>query len=570
MGTETGAGNTKDTPSRRVLYTQRWNALVAERSSWFDHWQDISQFVLPRSGRFVTSDRNRGDKKHNNIYDSTGCRAHRTLAAGLMAGMTSPARPWFRLSVSDDKLADVTDVKTWLNAVTKKMQAIFSQSNTYRALHSMYGELGAFGTACNVLLDDFQDVLRFYPMTIGEYCLTMDDRGVINGMYRQFDITVAQCVNWFGLKACSQATQTMYTNGQGLDKWITILHVIEERTDRDQNRAGTKDKRFASIYLEFNTNEDQFLRESGFDKFPGLAARWEVTGNDIYGASPAMEALGDVKQLQQEQVRKSQCIDLGTLPPLQVPASYKGHEVDTLPGGITYIDTANGGGIKNAFEVKLDMPALLEDIRDVRQRINSSFYADLFMMLINDDRSGVTAREVQEKHEEKLLMLGPVLERLHDELLTPLIDITFDKMMAAGVVPPAPKELQGQPIKIEFVSVLAQAQKAVGLASLDRLLTMVGSVAQVKPEIVDKLDGDALVDAYADMLGVDPNIVVSDDQVQQIRAQRAQQQQQAQQAAAMPAAAKTAQTLSQTNTDKGDPNALNDVINRFSGYGGTG
>lgn len=560
----------KDIPSRRTLYTQRWNALVSERSSWFSHWQEISQFILPRSGRFVTSDRNRGDKKHNNIYDSTGCRAHRTLAAGLMAGMTSPARPWFRLTVSDDKLADVGSVKIWLNQVTKKMQSIFSQSNTYRALHSIYGELGAFGTACNVLLDDFDDVLRFYPMTIGEYCLAMDDRGVINAMYRQFDITVAQCVKWFGLAACSEQTRNMYQNGQGLDKWITILHVIEERSDRDQTRAGSKDKRFASVYLEFNINEDQFLRESGFDKFPGLAARWEVTGNDIYGASPAMEALGDVKQLQQEQVRKSQCIDLGTLPPLQVPTSYKGHEVDTLPGGITYVDSANGNGIKNAFDVKLDMPALLEDIRDVRQRINSSFYADLFLMLINDDRSGVTAREVQEKHEEKLLMLGPVLERLHDELLTPLIDITFDKMMSAGIVPPPPQELQGQQIKIEFVSVLAQAQKAVGLSSLDRLITTVSAIAPVKPDIVDKLDTDAVVDAYADMLGVDPQLVVPDDQVAQIRAQRAQAQQAAQAAAQAPAAAATAKSLSQTNTDPNDPNALNDVINRFSGYGGTG
>lgn len=566
-----GAGNSKILSDRRVLYTQRWNALVAERSSWFSHWQEISQFILPRSGRFVTQDRNRGDKKHNNIYDSTGCRAHRTLAAGLMAGITSPARPWMRLSVSDQQLADVGSVKAWLNLVTKKMLQVFAQSNTYRALHAIYGELGGFGTACHVLLDDFEDVIRFYPMTIGEYCLTMDDRGVINGMYRQFDITVAQCVNWFGFEKCSTATQNMYSNGQGLDKWITILHVIEERTDRDQSAPGAKDKRFCSVYLEYSINENQFLKESGFDKFPGLAARWEVTGNDIYGASPAMEALGDVKQLQQEQLRKSQVIDLKTLPPLQVPTSYKGHEVDTLPGGTTYVDsTGPGTGIRNAFEVNLDLNALLEDIKDVRQRINASFYADLFMMLINDDRSGVTAREVQEKHEEKLLMLGPVLERLHDELLTPLIDITFDKMMSAGIVPPPPQELQGQAIKIEFVSVLAQAQKAVGLASLDRLLTMVGSVASVKPEVLDKLDADAAVDAYADMLGVDPQLIVPDDVVAQVRAQRAQAQQAAQAAAAAPAAAATAKSLSQTNTDPGDPNALNDVINRFSGYTGTG
>ncbi len=279
-----------------------------------------------------------------------------------------------------------------------------------------------------------------------------------------------------------------------------------------------------------------------------------------------MEAIGDIKQLQHEQLRKAQGIDYLTEPPLQAPANSAGR-VDRLPGGITYYDGVGDNGIRTMFETKLDLSHLLADIQDVRQRIDSAFYADLFMMLAQDDRSGITAREVAERHEEKLLMLGPVLERLHDELLSPFIDWTFERIVAIpGMLPPIPKELEGQDLNIEFVSTLAQAQRAVGVGAVDRLLGTIGSVAAIKPDVVDKLNGDQLIDRYADMLGVDPTLIVGDEQVAIIRADRAKQQQQQQQAAMLPMAAKAAKDMSQTDTS--GKNGMTDAINMFQGYTG--
>ena len=146
------------------------------------------------------------------------------------------------------------------------------------------------------------------------------------------------------------------------------------------------------------------------------------------------------------------------------------------------------------------------DIQDVRQRINSSFYADLFLMLANATDTRMTATEVAERHEEKLLMLGPVLERLHNELLDPLIDNTFNRMVEANAIPPAPDELQGHGANVEFVSMLAQAQRAIGTNSIDRYVNNMGMVAQMKPDVLDKFDSDVWADSYADMLGVDPKL----------------------------------------------------------------
>mgnify|MGYP003704295815 CR=1 FL=1 len=184
--------------------------------------------------------------------------------------------------------------------------------------------------------------------------------------------------------------------------------------------------------------------------------RWAVSGGDIYGNSPGMEALGDIKQLQHEQLRKAQGIDYQTNPPLQVPTSMKNRDVERLPGGVTYVDFAGGSqGVKTAFEVNLNLQYLLQDIQDVRQRVQGSFYADLFLMLANQADARMTATEVAERHEEKLLMLGPVLERLQNELLDPLIEFTFDAIMESGMMPPPPYTVPNSIPGVEALSELS-------------------------------------------------------------------------------------------------------------------
>lgn len=567
-----------DQITTRARLKSRKLALWNERSSWITHWREISDNLMPRSGRFFTSDRNRGQKKHNNIHDSTAGKALNTLTSGLMAGMTSPARPWFRLAVPDPGLMKLGPVKTWLDDTTTLMRDIFARSNTYRALHSMYRELGGFGTGVSLILDDFDDVIRLHPLTVGEYAIATNDKGVVDTLYREFDVTVGNLVREFGFvgetqtpkrkpkdkrDGVSMTVKNLHKSGT-LDAWVTIMHVIEPREDRDMKMKDNRNMAYKSTYFESSCTDDLALREGGFTSFRALVPRWDVMGGDIYGNSPAMESLGDIKQLQHEQLRKSEVIDYQTNPPLQLPMSMKNGESDLLPGGTSYYDPSSpGGGIRSAFNVELRLDYLLQDIQDVRGRIRENFFADLFMMIANDQRSNITAREIAERHEEKLLMLGPVLERLHNEMLSPLIDITFDRVVEAGILPPPPPEMQGMDLQVEFVSMLAQAQRAVGTSSIDRLIGTVGLIAQMKPEVLDKLDHDQLVDKYADMLGVDPDMILADDKVAIIRKDRAEQQASAQRAAMMPQAVDSAKTLSEIPADS-EGTALSNLTRQFT------
>lgn len=548
----------------RPNYLARWGYLKTERSSWFSHWNEISTRLMPRAGRFFVQDRNKGNKRHNQIYDSSATQALSILAAGMMSGMTSPARPWFRLTTGDDDLDSYQPVKIWLDQVTRLMLKIFQGSNTYRALHSMYEELGGFGTAASIMVPDFRSVIHHHPLTAGEYAITTDWRGDVSTLYREFQKTVGQIVKEFSYKACSPTVQNLYDRGT-LEAWVTIIHAIEPRADRDPSKNDPQNMAWKSVYFEIGGNQQHCLRESGFKRFPALVPRWVVRGGDIYGESPAMTALGDINQLQHQQLRKAQGIDYKTRPPLQAPTSMKNRDVEMLPGGITYVDSANPhGGIRSAFEVNIDLQHLLGDIRDVRERIRSCFFADLFMMLANQTDARMTATEVAERHEEKLLMLGPVLERLQNELLDPLIENTFDAIMEAGIAPPAPDELQGRPLNVDLIGMLAQAQRAVGTNSIDRFVGNLGAVAQFKPEVLDRFDSDRWAEVYSDSLSLDPQIIVPRDQAQAIREQRAQAQAQAQQAALAEQQASTAQKLASAKTDQ--PNALTDATRAFQGY----
>lgn len=515
---------------------RRLAQMKSERSSYEAHWREIAENFQPRVGRWIQRDSqrngdNRGQKRHQRIINSTPIYCLDTLAAGMTSGNTSPARPWFRLTTPDPGLAELGSVKQWLYAVETRMREVFSRSNLYRVLPSIYADLGAFGTACMLAIEDKDDVVTFDHFEIGSYWLAQSNRKRVDVMYREFEMTVRQMVQEFGLEACSDPVKALYRNGQ-VEVWRPICHAVEPNPDGGEFPV-------RSVYWE-RGQETRELAVRGFKSNPVLACRWNTAGEDIYGSSPGMAALGEAKALQFKEKRKAAAIDKAVDPPLMGPSSLRNQRVSLLPGDVTYVDVQSGmQGLKPIHDWRPDIGAMLEDINKSELLLRQAFYVDLFLMMQNDDRSNITAREIQERHEEKLLMLGPVVERVNDELLDPIIDRTFDILVRRSMpywqglvngepdIPPPPAELENVELKVEFISVLAQAQKSIGISAMDNLFQFVGAAAQMNPGVLDKVDFDQAVDERAEMLGVSPRIVRSDDDVAAMRQQQAQEQQQA-------------------------------------------
>lgn len=539
----------------------------SERSTFIPLWRECSDYHLAHRGRFLTSDRNKGFKRNTKQINNTSRLSSRTLASGMMSGITSPARPWFRLLTGDKKLDDSVAVKMWLHQVQQTMYKVFASSNTYNSLHQLYSELGVFGTAAMGVFHDFENVIWCKPYTIGSYMLGMDGQNVSDSMYREYELSVGQVVKQFGIDNVSDSVKRQWEKGN-TEAWIKIVHAIEPNDDRDNTSVKASDKPVRSVYYEADKGArdatDKFLRESGFDEFPILSPRWDVTGEDIYATDcPGITALGDTKALQLAERRKYQAIDKLVSPPLQGPAALKnklkGNQLG--PNDIVWHENANNGGLRSIYEnYRPEIGQIKEEILNVEERIQRAFYEDLFLMLANTDRRQITAREVAEKHEEKLLMLGPVLERLHTELLDPLIDRTFNILQRNGVLPLPPPELQNKELSVEYVSVLAQAQRLVNTGAIDRLVGYTANLAAVWPGARHKIDVNQSIDDYAEALGTDPALVRSNTDAQALADAEAQAEAQMQRMAQAEQMANTAKTASETSIDEN--NALGATMER--------
>ena len=559
--------------TKRGAIMRRFKTLEDDRTSWRNHWQELSDYLLPRRGRYLLneSQNTRGRKRNNKIIDSTATQALRTLSAGMMSGMTNPSRPWFRFAVSSPELMEQHDVKSWLSDVERIVRNTLNKSNFYNTAPLVYTELGGFGTAALYRQRSPTTTIRFRPFTAGEYVVAEDDTGKVDTLGRSFSMTVSQTVEKFIIdkatgtadwKKGSKALKSLWDK-KNYDALVPVVHMIQPRRkpERDLDTNLAVDMPIKSAYMESGAEEDKLLQESGYRTFPAYVPRWDVLSGDVYGRSPGMDALGDIKQLQHEQKRKAQAIDKMVNPPMTAPTSLRGRASSVIAGSTTYVDqNAGGQGFVPAYLVSPRIGELMQDIQEVQERIQRGFYADLFAMLINSDRRQITATEVAERHEEKLVLLGPVLQRLNIEFLDPMLDDVFLFLMEAGLLPPPPQALEGIDLRVEYISLLAQAQQAVAASGLERTMSFAGNLVGVFPSIVDNIDSDAVIREYSDILGNTPTIIVPRDIVEQGRAAAAAAAAQAQAQEQASQLAQGAKTLSEADTQ--NPNALTALLGR--------
>lgn len=490
------------------------------RSPWLSKWQEVSKYISPFSGKFEILDKQE-NRSYRHIFDNEAGRSVDILTSGLASSATSPVRPWFSITSPQLKRQGNTlALRKRYSHIEQVLLEIFQQSNTYNSLHMLYRDLVLFGVGCDLIYDDEDNVIRHHILPPGEFCLQVNEKGVVDTLYREFTYTAKQAVAFFGYDAVSDVIQYAYDNGD-LDKDFRFCQAIEPRVDRDEKSPKAKDMPFACYYFCLDDNSKDIIKETGFRTFPALCPRWEAISGATYGLSPAITALPTVKQLQLEVLTKAEILEMSANPPLQVPAILHNQYSSISPGNLVFsTNTGQDNQIRPIYQPNAAIQALTEDINQLKLSIRSAFYVDLFLMIqqAQDDRK--TATEIYALKEEKMLVLGSVVERLQHELLAPLIHITYEKLMQQ-----APNGEYDE-FDIEFKSMLAQAQIAVDVNNIDRFMAMIQAISSSDATVIDKVNVDELVEAYANRMLVPPEILRDEKEVEQIRQERAQQQQQ--------------------------------------------
>jgi hypothetical protein len=556
-------------------------ALQEEASSYRTHWKEIVEYVLPRRGKYLDAQSNddlvaAGTKKHQKIMNGSAVQALKTLAGGLQGGLTSPSRPWFNLGLQDEKLAEFKPVREWLHKVRQAMLTILARSNFYGAIHYLYWELGGFGTAAMLMEEDLDKIIRCRPFTIGEYYLALNDRYEPCSMHRQFSMTAEQMQERFGkgsMKMDNLPKEVVNSLEQNRpDDRFEVQHCIEPNRNKKAGKSDYQGKEYKSIYYPVSGNEDIILRESGYESNPMIATRWEVNGVNTYGDSPTMDALGDIKQLQRMEEKGLMAVDKQVTPTMNGNIALKEEGATMVAGGVNWVDPAQGQqGFSPAYMVNTNLSHLDIRVQQCITRIRSFYFNDLFLSVLGTDKD-MTAFEVAKRHEEKLMMLGPIIERQQSETQDKVLERLFVIMQnIPGMIPPVPKELQGMPLKIEYNGLLAQAQQMVATAPIQQLVGFTAQVAQAKMVAdqagIKKVDWDESIDQYATALGVPPACTKSDDEVQQMLAADKQQAMTMQMMNQAEPLTKAAKNVSETPIRGGDTTALDALLGAAGSVG---
>jgi hypothetical protein len=496
----------------------RFDRLQGQRENWETHWQEVADYMQPRKAD-VTKRRARGDKRMEQVFDSSPIQAVELLAASLHGMLTNPSTPWFTLRFKDEEIQNEDEAKLWLEASTDAMYTAFNRSNFQQEIFELYHDLITFGTAAMFIEEDNDDIIKFSTRHINEVFIAENEKGRIDTIYRKFKISARAAIQKFG-ETVSADVQTKAKKDPYEE--IELLHAVYPRSDFNPNKKDKTNMPFESVYMEYKNGNE--LSVGGFREFPFVVPRYLKASNEIYGRSPAMTALPDVKMLNEMSKTTIKAAQKQVDPPLLVPDDGFLLPVRTVPGGLNFYRSGTRDRIE-PLNIGANNPLGLNMEQQRRDSIRAVFYVNQLMM---QQGPQMTATEVIQRNEEKMRLLGPVLGRLQSELLKPLIDRVFAVLLRNNMLPQAPEFLSGRDVEIEYVSPLAKAQKSTELQSIMRAVEILGSLANVAP-VFDYVNFDNLVKHLADIVGVPQKILKTQNQVNADRQAQAQQQQEMQQ-----------------------------------------
>lgn len=542
----------------------RYASLKNIREPHVKTWKQLTNATLPRLGVHLYSDQEwrQGKNLNQDILDETAGFAAQDMAYGYATRTASPARPWFRFKVGDKELDDDYAVKTWLARLADLSNAILASSNFYESWASLCEHLAVVGTAVMLVMPDYDDVVYFDVLWPGTYCIASDDKGNVNTLYFERNLSVQQIVDAYSLEVCSDTIKNQYDNGQ-YDAMHTVCVAIEpNKNSKGYFAVFAVDKPFASVHwLKSASDTDKPLRVSGFNTFPAIAMRWHTTGGESYGRSQAHMALSSIQRLQQIELVLNKLSDKAASPPVVMPSQMSFDKLSTEAAAIIFDNT---GAIQAAparalYEVNPTAIQMVEQRKATTiQQIERAFFKHLFSAFIDMDLKGTTAYGLGKKYAEQMLMLGPVVTRNYREGPDKILDRLVDIITEAELMPPPPPVLRNKKFKVQYISDLAQAQMASSNTAIEAVMGFVGNAAALYPEARHKINILETIDEYADSLGAPPRILRSDEDVMNIQHQEAQAAAKLQLQQEMGQAVGAAKLLSETNVG-GGRNALEQI-----------
>lgn len=549
----------KDILAENII--SRHNALKAERSTWDTLWQDLADYIMPRKSQITTRKTEGVDGFTDDIYDMTAIQANETLAAGQLNYVTPANERWFAYEAPEELKERGGDAASrWYQQCTDIAFRELARSNFYLEVHELYLDRGGFGTSILCAEEGKRQTINFTNHEVGTYSVAEDDEGVVDTVFREFELTCRQAVAKFGEANCGKTIQECYADREktpsNLDKKFTFIHAVFPRGDheRDLKKQDGPNKPIASVYV--NMKDKVVVRNAGYDEMPYMVSRFLKWGKSCYGFSPSIQALPTIKQVNFIEKQMDALAELAAFPRILIPDGLEG-DVDLRSGGVTIFDPNAPNAAKPqewGTQGRYDIGLQRTEVK--RKQIEEAYHVPLFKMFAERDKA-MTAREVIERVREKLVMFSPTFARMTTELLNPMLERVFGILFRAGKFPEPPEEVfvlsnGGVSLalpQVSYTSKIALAIKALENESFMQFVEIVAPLVQVDPAVMDAINTDAALKGLAKNVAMPVGWIRTDEEIAAIRERRAQAQQaqaQAEQAKLLAGAAKDASQMDAT------------------------
>lgn len=508
---------------------KRYDHLKASRGTWDSHWREIAELVYPRRDDFDTK-RSEGEKRMTKVFDSSAIHANELLASAMIALNVNPSSTWFKSNT--DKMDE--EAKRWLdNASDVMIQHINgAESGFYTAAYEYFMEFCAFGTAA-MFVEEAENLsgVRFQARSLSEIVVAEGANGVINTVFRKFEYTVNQIMERWPDNG-SEVVEKLHSKGD-VDKKLPIIHCIKPREGYDGSKKDSKNLPIESVYV---LKEDMtLLEEGGYHEHPLPVGRFYKSPMEVYGRSPAMTALPDIKLLNEIMKVTIKGAQKSVDPPLIMPSASFLQPLRTAPSGINVFDSSNG---LNASQVIGQLPSSnpnigLDLVQYLTDKIRSMFFVDQLQL---SGSPQMTATEVLQRTEEKTRLMAPILGRVQTEFLNPVLDRVFGLLLRQGKFGQPPESIPSE-FEFEFTGAISQAQRQQEAQGFLRSVETMTPLLQINPQLLtDNINADALIRDTMQTFGVGMDKLTEEDardEQRQAQAEAAQQQEQMMQMQAM-------------------------------------
>lgn len=512
---------------------KKYESGLGVRKQFESYWQNLHDYFYLESSDVNKTYTQGNELDPSYLWDSTTLEAADVFASGFMNYLTPPTSKWFRLRPKNPNLSENKAVGDFLENVTDEVNYTINRSNFYDQMFPAYKGSGVYGTSLLFEEEDVKDDARFYNMPIKQCVIIEDAAGRPSEFFLEFDFSAVQAAGKFGVEKLSGEMQREVQEDKGDGKKHKFIHYIATRHRRELQKSNKENLPIEGTWIDVKGR--MIVDEGGFNEFPAMAHRFDKRPFMPWGFSPAMKSLPFARILNAVAKTNLRSMMKHTDPPIAVPSNTFLAPFNMNPRAVNYYKAEKMEN-RNIFPFGTNgnPQAGLMAVQYYQEQVRRLMFNDTFLAFNNITKE-MNNPEIMERINEKMTMLGPAVGRYLSEVLNPIVQRTIGILARRGKLPDMPDEMMEDPqFEIDFVGALAQAQRRSELNTMVTGLTMVGQMAQMAPDVLDKIDPDKVVDEVWSITGAPIQVLRDDSEVQKVREARAEEavkQQQKQDAA---------------------------------------